>query len=70
MQQATKPDPYGDEAVPITPKVDSEIRCRGKRTWEDEHGQHFRSCAKLLAVYVARPWKIQCPRCKHVNHAE
>ncbi|WIC89051.1 hypothetical protein SEA_OTTAWA_5 [Arthrobacter phage Ottawa] len=26
-----------------------------------------RECGKLLAVNVARPWTIRCPRCKTEN---
>lgn len=33
--------------------VDAHPRCHG--------------CGKLLALAVARPWAIQCPRCKADN---
>lgn len=27
-------------------------------------------CGKLLAVNVARPWTIRCPRCKQENSGD
>jgi phage FluMu protein Com len=39
----------------IMPRVDQQPRC-GK-------------CGKLLAEYVARPWKFVCVRCKAQNNS-
>jgi phage FluMu protein Com len=36
--------------------IDLEPRCHG--------------CGKLLAMMVARPWTIRCPRCKADNSGE
>jgi len=40
-------------AVPPGHTVDRSPRCR--------------RCGKLLARYLTRPWRIDCPRCKTVN---
>ena len=34
-------------------RVDTDVRCG--------------ACSKLLAEMTARPWRIRCPRCSHVN---
>jgi phage FluMu protein Com len=35
------------------PRVDTEPRCH--------------SCGRKLAMLLARPWRINCPRCKKTN---
>lgn len=52
------PDDWGRPVY----KVDRFPRCRGKA----KNGQQ---CNKLLAEFIARPWRIACPRCKCVNES-
>jgi phage FluMu protein Com len=41
--------------VDTLPKVDQQPKC-----WR---------CNRLLAEFVARPWKFICPRCKATNNS-
>jgi phage FluMu protein Com len=55
-------DAYGESQPRATPEpslLDVEVRCTGP--WRGGR------CGKLLAEFATRPWRITCPRCKHVN---
>ena len=47
-------------------RVDHFVRCVGLSGQRDKVGVEL-DCGKLLAEIVARPWRIKCPRCNHVN---
>lgn len=46
--------------------TDADVRCSGRVESRQEPGT-TKTCGKLLAQMVGRPWVIQCPRCKSVN---
>lgn len=46
--------------VEVQPVIDVEPRCSGVR-------RDGSRCRRKLAMLVARPWHIQCPRCGYEN---
>lgn len=53
-------------------EVDRFVRCRGQNNRRrNSHTKQvtFSPCKKMLAEFVARPWRIVCPRCGEVNEA-
>lgn len=54
---AIPPEAYGAPSQPlIVLQTDVEPRC-----WR---------CRRMLARYLTRPWRVDCPKCKAVNEYE